>query len=179
MEVSYTTTLDDFVAYNLYLYRKANMLRKPFIVCWSALFVLGGILGLIFAENWAFRAYGVVILLFAFSPLAFPLMVARQVRDIARKRGGQGLLGPTRLILTDESLTELTSSGKTETYWQNMAGIDEVGDHTFISITGLTAVILPRHGFEQAADYERARDFAMARFKDRDTHVAASATPVS
>ncbi|MDZ4685408.1 MAG: YcxB family protein [Planctomycetaceae bacterium] len=174
MEVAYTTTLEDFVAYNLYLYRKAQLVRKPFIVVLSGLFAFVGILGLIAAKNWAWRAYAVVALLFAFYPLIHPYWLAHQIRALVKKRGVEGLLGPTRLILTEESLMEITEAGKTERWWHNMSGIEEVGDRTFISITGLSAVILPKHGFEREEDYQRARDFALSRFKDRDTQFTVS-----
>jgi hypothetical protein len=73
--------------------------------------------------------------------------------------------GPIRLILSEESLVEITELTRTEARWRDMDGIEEVGDYTFIMVTGMTAAILPRRGFEREDDYLSVRDFARARFK--------------
>jgi hypothetical protein len=86
---------------------------------------------------------------------------------VCKGLGTRGTLGRITLILTAESLVEITETTRTEVRWKDIAGVDEVGEYTFIFITGLSAVTLPRHGCDTDDDYRAARDFALAQVVQR------------
>jgi hypothetical protein len=101
-------------------------------------------------------------------PFAYRQNLTRNLRELAIEHGLRGLIGPTTLVLTDESLIEITESIRSEAKWKDMDRVDEVGDYTFIMVTSSTAAIVPRHGFEQESDYIKVRDFAKSRVGRRD-----------
>ena len=85
------------------------------------------------------------------------------VRIQAKQFGVRGVVGAITLILTDESLTEITETTRSEIKWKDMERVDEVGNHTFIMVNPLLAAIVPRHGFANEQDYVKVRDFVKAR----------------
>jgi hypothetical protein len=65
-----------------------------------------------------------------------------------------------------DTLVEITEIGRTEVRWENMKGVDDAGDRTYIFVTGMLASILPRRGFDSDEEYFAARDFAMRKLVD-------------
>ncbi len=168
MEVAYTTTLDDYVAFCMHMYRKSKAARGSFLLAWlilpaaclaTAVAVVYGDGPIGQAAYWA----GIAAIWVAVYPWFHRRLVARHVRNFAKGLGVRGVIGPIRLILTDTSVVEITELTRTEARWQDLAGIDVLDDYTFVLITGMSAAIIPRHGFEREADYDRVRDFALAR----------------
>lgn len=170
MEVSYTTTLDDYVAFNRRMYRKSKVSRQLYLLNWLALplLCLAGVPPLAATDGMGIVAVCLIVfglLYAALFPAIHLLWFDACVRSYAKNLGVRGVVGPIRLILSDESMVEDTGVGRTEVKWRDMAGIDEIGDYTFILITGLSAAIVPRHGFDNEDDYLKVRDFARARIK--------------
>ena len=167
MEVAYTRTLEDYVAYNLYIYQKARMPRMGFQVALATVFLFIGSFGLainlVRAQDSSLIVTSVLLLGFATFPITYPKFLAHFFRAYAKKLGTQGLTGPVRLILTDESLTAITETCRTEARWCGMLGTEVIDGYTFIRLTGVSALILPRAGFASDDDYFRTKDFAMAR----------------
>jgi hypothetical protein len=171
VEVSYTTTVDDYVAFALHLWRKSKVGRGSYLVNWLLLPVLG-LLGpaAVVASNGlsvgAAVCAGGALLYAAIFPACYRLLYANYIRAYAKKLGTRGVIGPIRLILSEESLVEITEKTRSETRWRDIEGIEEADGYTFILVTGMTAAILPRQGFEREDDYRRVRDFARARIRD-------------
>ena len=80
-----------------------------------------------------------------------------------KKLGGRGIIGERGLSLSEELLVAVSETFRTEVRWENMTGVEVVGDTTYIFISGISALILPRHGFDSDAEYEAVRDFALRK----------------
>ena len=72
----------------------------------------------------------------------------------------RGMIGRIRLILTDDTLTEITASTRTEARWRDMLRVEETGQTTYIYVTGMSVAMVPKHGFADEEDYYSVRDFA-------------------
>ncbi len=79
----------------------------------------------------------------------------------------RGMIGPITLILSEDRLVEITETTRSEMRWEDMKGLDVSVDYTFIFVTGLSAAIVPRLGFDSDNEYEAVRDYAIARLKDQ------------
>ena len=174
MEVRYTLTVDEYVAFCLHAHRRSGVGRGSYFVAWVAapIFCVIGASWLLMLnqEVAAMAAVLLVVIGCVFAavyPFVYRAQVERSVRAYAEKVGTHGITGPITLILSEESLTEITATTRSEVKWANMQGIEEVGDRTYIYITGASAAVLPRFGFEADEDYEAVRDFAMRKLADR------------
>ncbi|WP_420841886.1 YcxB family protein [Fimbriiglobus ruber] len=108
-------------------------------------------------------AFGAGLLYAFWFPLTYKSRVEGLLRAHLQKNGSRGIVGPITLILTDDSLTEITEITRSEARWQNIQRVDVSGDYTFIYVNSSSAAILPRHGFDSGEEYEAVRDFALAR----------------
>jgi YcxB-like protein len=168
VQVSYTTTVDDYVAFALHAYWKSSSMRTRFWAAWVVIpiccFVVATYLELSYSQTIAavcVGGFGVVYSVFY--PPIFWHRVSDATRKYAEEMGPTGTIGRITLILTDETLTEVTEAARSEARWRDMKGMEVVGDCTYIYITGLLAAIIPRHGFEPDEDYFAVRDFALAK----------------
>jgi hypothetical protein len=171
MEVKYTTTLDDYVAFATYKYRHSRIRFIAVVFCLlSAIpfFLLGiayAFQGLLPLALIAFvGTAGLIAILPASDNVLYPILV----RIHAGSVGLRGVIGPITLILTDELLVEITETTRSEIKWKEMVRVDEVGNYTFIMVTPMLAVIVPRHGFEHESDYLKVCDFAKSRVGRRE-----------
>jgi hypothetical protein len=92
---------------------------------------------------------GVIGLAFAFAFWwMFPRRYERGLRDSVAKLYGEGknldVLGPTRLELDEEFLTETTPTRSVRTRWAAVERCVETDDHLFVYVTGSTALIVPK-----------------------------------
>lgn len=173
MHVRYTVTLDDFVVFNLYITRKSGAGRPGFLIVWLVPPALG-----LAATVWlllfdhlplAIGLAGISLFWLVFLPLRYRDALASNARTFVKKLGGRGILGERGLILTEEMLVAVSESFRTEVRWENMTGVDVVGECTYIFITGISALLIPRHGFDSDAEYEAVRDFALRKLAGRKT----------
>ena len=178
MEVTYTTTVDDYVTWAEHEWRKV----RP---RWSWLdYVLGRFVPALFlpvlvavvsgtsgGQPLLIGGAAVVSCFMIVSPLVNWWLTWRRARDEfsdnlrAKKRSleGRGEIGRLRLVLTDQTLTEWTSEGASVAYWRDMHGVEVAGDYTFVYVTPNSVAIIPRHGFDRDEDYAAVRDFAVAK----------------
>lgn len=168
LQVPYTTALDDYVAFNRHVFRKSRTMWVAFVLGWLLIpiIALAIAVGLVLSPDlWLFglcaAAFG--LLYGAIYPPIYYWWLDWFIRSFARQLGTRGMLGQITLILTDESLTEITETTRSEVRWENVHGVDVVGDYTFIFITGISAAILPVHGFAVRNDYEAVRELAISR----------------
>jgi hypothetical protein len=171
MQVRYTVTLDDFVAYNLYVNRKSGVGRPGFLMIWlgfPALCAAGTVL-LLLSEHAPVAALLIVagaFWLFTF-PANYRKALRRNVRTMVKRLGGHGIIGERALVLSEERLVAISETFRTEVRWEHVQDVEEVGDATYVFISGISAVILPRHGFDSDAEYEAVRDFALRKLDGR------------
>jgi hypothetical protein len=176
VEVSYTTTLDDYVALSLHVMKRSPSMRSRFWLGWTLLtlaFLIGAAF-LVTINPVGAAVLSVLAVAYAISyPFVHRAWVASAVRAYAEDLGTRGVIGRITLILTDETLTERTASVESVARWRDMVGVEVVGDCTYIYVTGLLAAIIPRHGFEREEDYEAVRDFVLAKLrKPAEPHTA-------
>ena len=166
MEVSYTTTLDDYVACSLHSLKRSPSMKWRLALGW-VLGPLGCWIGaaLMVGVNPAIAAVlavsGVVCAVIV--PSFQRASIASAVRAYAQDLGASGVIGRITLVLDDDTLTERTESVQSVAHWRTMRGVEVVGDCTYIYVTGLLAAIMPRRGFERPEDYEAVRDFAVTK----------------
>lgn len=167
MQVRYTVSLADFVAYNLYLNRKSGAGRPGYLVIWLGppiLCAAGAVRALQHDhEIAACWLLGVAIFWLVMIPSRYREGQARSIRAFVKKLGGRGIIGERGLSLSEEMLVAVSETFRTEVRWENMTGVEVVGDCTYIFISGISALILPRHGFDSDAEYEAVRDFALRK----------------
>jgi hypothetical protein len=167
MEVSYTTTADDFAAGTLWAIRKTQHFRTRYFVSWLFIPVLSLLAaGLIVARRDQFVVPAIVAAIGLLYFLVFPRLFWGRIRTAALESARQvapGLLGPTRLLLTDELVSIVTEAGRADAKWSDLEGVEETDDRVFLSLGGLLPVVIPRAGFPRAADYEAMRDYLTAR----------------
>jgi hypothetical protein len=185
MEVEYRLTPDDYTAYSLYAYRRSKVNQQGLLMGWVFIPLLCFACATIFAgvaflaavtESPGARELGIAALGCLFPgavyalvhPILYHLTQRANTKAFYKELWSLSSSWRIRLILTETSLVEITERTRSEANWRDMAGIEEVGDHTFIFVTELQTAILPRHGFLCEEDYFRARDFALARVGKND-----------
>lgn len=182
MQITYTTTLEDYVAFNRHVTWKSAVMWEVVLLCWlvvPAIAVACAAVLVMTEDSWAVAmivagiglAYAVV-----FPPIC-RIWVDGLVRAFAKGLGTRGMIGRITLILTEESLVEITETTRSEVRWQDIKGVEVTRKHTFIFITGLSAAILPRHGCGSDKDYDAAREFALAQFVHAREQAAAAGRP--
>jgi hypothetical protein len=170
MRVHYTTTMADYVAFNRYFLNRNTKLRTLLVMSTVGAALLVAAL-LVFTSPVHDRSITLVrvgvsvVIALASCPLWAPRILDYVVRLVAQQNGTRGVVGPITLELRDECLVEITETTRSEVRWENIQRMDEWGDYTFIWITGLSAAMVPRHGFEHAADYELLKSFARAKLE--------------
>ncbi len=173
MQVRYTVSLDDFVALNLYLTRKSGAGRPGYLMVWLVppiLCAAGAVRALQHDhEPAAILFAAVAVFWLIFLPFRYRDALARNVRAFVKKLGGRGIIGERGLSLSEEMLVAVSETFRTEVRWENMTGVDVVGDCTYIFISGISALIVPRHGFDGDEEYEAVRDFALRKLAGRVT----------
>ncbi|QJW92715.1 YcxB family protein [Frigoriglobus tundricola] len=171
MQVRYRVALSDFIALNLYLNKKSGVGRSRYLIAWLGLPLLcsaGAVRALqLDREGPAFFMVGVAVLWLIVTPYGYRDALARNVRTFVKKLGGRGIIGERALVFTEELLVAISETFRTEVRWENVQGVEVVGEHTYIFIAGISAVILPRCGFDSDEEYEAARDFALRKAGDR------------
>jgi hypothetical protein len=181
VEVSYKTTLDDFVAYTWHMWWKSKTARRGFLSQWLALPAVGLVAAgtLLAAGSWVGSGVsaGLSLLYAVVFPFSYCRSAKNGIREYAKELGGRGVIGSIRLILSEESLVEITELTRSEARWRDMQGIEEFGDYTIILVTEMTAAIIPRHGFERDEDYFCVREYARERIKGRAEQSAAADRP--
>ncbi|WP_435019318.1 YcxB family protein [Tundrisphaera sp. TA3] len=167
LQADYTTTVDDYIAYGLHCIDRSAVARRHYLIGWLLLPIACLVGSLAAAANgpgeWAVILAVSGVAYAAIYPAVHRANIRKTLRSYAEGQGTRGTIGPIRLILDDEGLTEITETTRTVARWETMSHVEEVGDHTFIMVTGLSAAIVPRRGFADEESYNRVRDFAMAR----------------
>src|SRR4051812_29962353 len=111
VEVSYTTTLDDYVAFSVHAFKRSPSMRLRLalawavvpLVCWLAAALISGRdakLAMLVAAGGV--VYAVIY------PLIQNASLGASVRAYARDLDARGVIGRITLVLEEETLTEIT-----------------------------------------------------------------------
>jgi YcxB-like protein len=171
MQVTYTTTLDDFVALNRHVSQKSSDVRISFLMRWLFPPMIGVALALVLGVLYDLSSIAwFVIAVSIVYALIYPSFSRVWIDQYIRKhlKPYEKLAGKTTMILGEESLTVINEIARSEMKWKDIERVDVNGDYTFIFLVGKSAAILPKHGFESIKDYEEARDLALAKVADRN-----------
>jgi hypothetical protein len=169
MEVTYTTTPEDYAVYCMHCNAKSKTSFHYYMVNWllwpiAALVVAG--YGHYFGE-WRAITIATIILaaavMLVFYPLYYRLYLKGYIQTQMKELGGKGIIGTITLIANEDTLTEITETTRSEVRWKDIHRLDEVGDYTFIFVTPLNAAILPKHAFSSPSQYQEITSYARER----------------
>ena len=149
LELSYDVTIDDAIAFALFhdghspaLRRRRRLLRLGMAMLLAV--IAAAVAGLARAPTLGFVGLGFA---FAFWWI-FPRRYERGLRESVAKIHDEGnnvdVLGPTRLVLDEEFVTESTPARDVRTRWAAIEQCVDTGDHLFVYVTGSSAVIVPK-----------------------------------
>jgi hypothetical protein len=180
MKVYYAVTLDDYLEYCLYVYKRSLIYRRLKIFCIAIVPAISLAIAFTLVTfnpldlEFVMRLFigGLILVLGCFcgvfSALTYdPIQILFQrwwLQSYALKNGLRGIVGQISLILSDHSLVEITEIGRSEVLWKSVTGFEDTGDHLYVQI-GLLAAILPRRGFANDHDYLAVRGFLRARIQ--------------
>jgi hypothetical protein len=168
MEATYTTTLDDLFALNMFILGRSPSIRRRLAFGWATLaFGFGLVVLMAYLGNAPLHvlvALGVSgALLVALFPFLLRWSMRRSIRAQLRERGdGVGL---TTLTLSDDSVRVKSPVAETVARWNAIKEVVEDDSRTFLLLAGGSAAIIPRRGFERAEEYDAVRDFALAKLR--------------
>jgi hypothetical protein len=166
VKVSYTTTLDDYVKFSMHTLMRSPSMKWRLALGWILLPVGSWMWAALIAKTYPTEALMLAsggALFFVVYPFFQRAWIRSSVRAYAKDLGARGVIGHITLLLEDDTLTESTDSVRSTARWKDMKGIKEVGDCTYIYVTGLLTAIIPRHGFDRVEDYEAVKEFAFAK----------------
>jgi hypothetical protein len=66
----------------------------------------------------------------------------------------QGLFGRHRVTISTEGVSEVSEDRQTSTTWRTVEKVAATGEHAYIYINAIAAIILPRRGFASTSDFE-------------------------
>lgn len=169
MEVRYTVTLEDYIAFTRDT--RGNLLNRTgclFVYLgFSFLIAAYAVWLLLLGETLSACSLGATALcLLLMSRVNSRVAIAKGARAAVRRTGGRGIIGEHTLIFSEEALVAINEVGHTVLWWRNLTGVDVVSDRTYVWFCGVFR-ILPRAGFDRAADYESARDFALRKWAEQ------------
>jgi hypothetical protein len=176
MEVAYTLTINDLVRVAYRAWKSDRNHRIAYYAWWAILTVLiatGAAALSLRDDEWQLIGWFLALLAVTFAAV-YPFSVReqffRRTRAALRRADLRGIVGRIALILTDETLTEVTDVTRSEARWADMLGVDAGEDYTIIQVTAALNATLPRRGFDSDEEYRAVRDFAVARIKPRNTN---------
>ncbi|MBP3956903.1 YcxB family protein [Gemmata sp. G18] len=168
MEVTYTTTLDDYVALCMHLTKQSSFMKRQVSLLWLLL-PLGLLISAALLASSSPVGAAILIVVGVTYAVIFPGIrranLSSGFRTFAQELGTRGVISRITLVLTEDTLTERTDSVVSVVHWQDMKGVKEVGESLYIYVTGMSFAIIPRHGFEREKDYEAAREFVLSKLK--------------
>jgi hypothetical protein len=155
LAVSYDVGLDDEIAFAVFHHSDSPLLKRRRRLLRVGMAALLAIIAATVAGLARAPVLGLVGLGFAFAFwLIFPKRYERGLRDSVAKTYGEGrnldVLGPTRLELDEEFLTETTPTRAVRTRWEAVERCVDTADHIFVYVTGNTAVIIPKRAIAPA-----------------------------
>lgn len=149
LEVSYDVTVNDAVAFAVYHHHASPLLRRRRRFLRVGMSALLAMIAATIAGVSGRPVLGMVGLAFAFGFwLIFPRRYEKGLRESVAKLYTEGknldLLGPTKLVLDTEGMTESTPTRDSRSRWAVVERCVETEDHVFVYLTGDSGVIVPK-----------------------------------
>lgn len=160
MNIAFTLTMDDLMAFNLHHQRhsptakrafRKNLLLFPLI--WTSLCLVLSRLATTPERSWPVAILG-LLPLFMGAPLylvTFPLLhrraIRRQLQGFLEEENNSSMLGPHRIETTPEGLGETSDSGHTQLTWDAIKRVEVAKDHVFLYRGAMSAFVVPKRSF--------------------------------
>ncbi len=160
MEFTYQVNVEDLMQFGEHVYRTSRRIRRrkllwcvltpTFFAAWALEYY------------WEARVFNWLFLLIAsqalLSALVLPGFFDRSSRkEMLRRyvtRPEADDSGTLRLVITEDSLTEIAPARQTKLGWQEVHAVEALPDRTYVYATPQSAIIIPRHGFGGSGTYE-------------------------
>ena len=174
MEFTYKVTLEDLMQFGEHVYRTSSRMRRRKLL-WCVLapvFFAGWAL----QYHWETREVDWLFLLIASQALLSAFFLPRFFDRSARKeifrkyvtRPEADDSGTLRLVVADDSLTEIAAARKTKLAWKQIHGVEALPDRIYVYATPLSAIIIPRHGCSGTATYEDLETEILKHVQNRE-----------
>ena len=170
MSVAFENTKEDLIAFNLYHHAHSPTTRRQLQQPWirtTAIWLL--VFGLIwfFADQrrgtplqtfldllpLLYGLIGYLLFVLVYYPFAYRRTIRKTVDSMADEGKNRGLLGPHRVTLTAESIIEATDFSESTTSWKAVERVANSGEHAFIYVNSLAAIMVPRRAFAGVAEF--------------------------
>lgn len=151
MEIDYYLSEEDYLNFNMFHVKNSKTAAKSlklqrflmplFFIAFA--YVFSAIADVSF---WGlFITFFILSILWViFYPKYFYSIVNRQTKKMIQEGDNEGLLGKHYLVMTEEGITETTSSGETRVSWAGLKEFAEDDDNFYLYNSGLSAIILPK-----------------------------------
>jgi hypothetical protein len=167
MEVEYTLTPEDIVAFNRYHFMTSPHWRRSY---WMGFFwgTLAAILLFIVLSGWKSWWNALFPLVFWLAYLIlYPLSVRRNINSFGqrmKKEGdNQAIWGKHRLTISEQELFEATEVGETRLRWAGVERVVENAGYIFIYVSTTSAHVIPKKFFsdhtQSQAFYQTAKKY--------------------
>jgi len=155
LELSYDVTLEDVTAFAVFHDSHSPALRRRRRILRVGMATLLAVIAASVAALARAPVLGFVGLGFAFAfwwifPKRYELGLRQSVAKLHHEGKNLDVLGPTRLALDEEFVTEATPARDVRTRWAAIERCVESDDHIFLYVTGSTAVIVPKRALAPA-----------------------------
>ncbi len=167
MEVEYTLTLDDYIAFQHYMMRTSPALRRPIWMGYAAIVVLISLL-FYFNEGWKSWENVLFSLAFLVGGLALYAWLVRSsagytARRLMKEGKNKGTFGQHTLKLGQDGVVETTEVGETRASWAGVERVTESETYIFIFLSSSMAHVIPKRSFASATQaeqfYQLAQDY--------------------
>ncbi|AXI10808.1 hypothetical protein CUC15_18475 [Oceanobacillus zhaokaii] len=157
MEINYNLTEEDYLNFNLFHMKNSKsvmnslkmqrFLTPIFFILISYLFSQLGDTPFLFA----FIPFLIIsIIWIVFYPRFFYKTVIRNVKKMIREGRNGGLIGKHRMIITEDGITETTSTDETKVNWSGIQAFKEDNDYFYLYNSSVSAYILPKRELKNA-----------------------------
>ena len=160
MEFDYQVALEDLMQFGEHVYRMSSRVRREkrfWCIFAPSLFAAGA-----FAYYWQYRSFDWLFVLIisqavcsaVFLPRFYDRRSLRQIYRSYVMRPGASDTGQVKLVITDDSMTEIAANRQTTFYWRDICKIETLEDRTYVYNSPQSAIIIPRRSFSCDRAYE-------------------------
>ncbi|WP_235674879.1 MULTISPECIES: YcxB family protein [Bacillus cereus group] len=156
MQIEYTLTEQDFIAFNLHYARHSKTVKRSLVfqhyIVASIFFAVPLSVFFIGPPGQVYTGLPVIFLLagviwILFYPKYFYNHIKRNLEKMIREGSYSNLLGKHNLQITDEGIIETNSGGETKRNWKGIEKIEENEAYIFIYVGSMSANIVPKTAF--------------------------------
>lgn len=170
-EFSYSVTLEDTLRFAEHIYRTSPKFRRPrlfWCIFAPSVFIFWTI-----HHYWDIQRFDGLCLFLALVSMTAVLFLPRQYDRLELRRIFRHCLRPDvdtgslRLVVTDDSITEISSSRRITLAWNQVPKIEIQTDHIYVYTSLDCGIVIPRHSFESGQSYADLQRDVARRFQNK------------